>query len=485
MEGSKSVVVHDPFDAEAFEEILPRAVGLQLLLNESRAPHAKELAFDLFCSFYKYFVKLLPPGQIAPGFGPHRDLLARALDLREHHKLRTLTRLRGPEAALATELVLEPLLEELRPFNMGGSEESPAAGAQGDDGEGPAANPEVTTERIREVLREAREDLQGAVELITTWSVGPGQEMHLPSELKLRLMRELLHNPRLGRIALLFGRYRRLGLQERQLRALVTSEEVVDYVQGGDAARALAGELANFALEEREDLFYAKVVARSLLIYELWRRENEPHPVYICLDNSGSMAGEKEAWAKAMSLALAHLALAHGHSVEVIQFGDAADPLHVTSFRPEDDAPSRLAKVMDIASYFLGGGTDFVKPLSLVLDAMEGRDRARSEVLFVSDGMCPLPEAFVQQFLQAKARYDLRLTTVVIGGEPASLSEISDNVHRLEDVLEAGEALAAHFASSLLERIPGSASLGRTQGKGGGRGTPLLFDHFLPDHDKA
>ncbi len=485
MEGSKSVVVHDPFDVEAFEEILRRAVGLQFLLTENGPPHAKELAFDLFCSFYKYFVKLLPPGQIAEGFGAHRGLLVRALGLREHRKLRTLTRLRGPEAAMATELVLAPLLEELGFSNAEGPEGSKGGEDLGDDERGPATSSEVTPERLREVLQKAREDLQGVVELITTWSVGPGQEMRLPSELKLRLMRELLRNPRLSRIALLFGRYRRLGLQERELRAIITSEEVVDYVQGGDAARALAGELVNFALEEREDLFYAKVVARSLLMYELWRRENEPRPVYLCLDSSGSMAGEKEVWAKAMSLALAHLALAHGHPVEVIQFGDVADPLHSTSLRPEDDAPARLAKVVDMASYFLGGGTDFMKPLSRVLDAVQERGRPGGEVLFVSDGMCPLPEAFAHRFLQAKARYDLRLTAVVIGGEPLSLSQISDNVHHLEYVLEAGEALAAHFASSFLERIPGSASLARPQGRGRGRGTPLLFDHFLPGDDKV
>src|SRR5439155_46488 len=197
---SRSALVHDPFDREAFEEVLPRAPGLRLLLETSREPGKKDLAFDLFCSFYKYFVKLLPADQVIEECRSHRDLLDRALGLREHEKLRAWTRLKSAETALATELVLDLLLNE------------------------PSAEP----------------------------------------------------------------------------------------------ARALAAELANFAMREREDLFYSKVVQHQLLTYELGQRYERPRPVYLCLDNSGSMSGEKEVWAKASALALAHMALQHGRSVEII-----------------------------------------------------------------------------------------------------------------------------------------------------------------------
>src|SRR5256885_2320369 len=101
---SRSMIVHDPFDEEAFDEILPKAAGLRLLLAESEVPLAQQLAFDLFCSFYKYVVKLRSPAEIAPECQGHRDLLSRALDLREHEKLRAFTRLKPTETALATEL---------------------------------------------------------------------------------------------------------------------------------------------------------------------------------------------------------------------------------------------------------------------------------------------------------------------------------------------------------------------------------------------
>ena len=253
------------------------------------------MAFDLFCSFYKYFVKLVPAERIEPEFRSHRELLARALELREHAKLRAFTRLKPIETVLATEIVLDALLKEIHRREAPERAESP--GKPQEEPSASGAELDVTTERLQAVLGEARKDLEETTELIATWSSGPGQETRLPSDLKLKLMRDLMHNPRLARIAHLFGRYRRLGVQQRELRALLASEEVVDYVQSGDVARALASELSNFALAEREDLFYAKLVTRQLMTYELWRRKPERRPVFLCIDNSGSMSGEKEVWA--------------------------------------------------------------------------------------------------------------------------------------------------------------------------------------------
>src|SRR5207249_8953414 len=136
------------------------------------------------------------------------------------------------------------------------------------------------------------------------------------------------------------------------------------------------------------------------------------------------------------ALALAHLALQHGRSVEFVLFGDVADPLRIVSLHPQDNGPQRLEKVTDVASYFLGGGTDFQKPLAHVLDAIgEGRGGPGTDVLFVSDGLCPLPEEFVRRFIETKDRNDIRLTTVVIGCNTVSLAPVSDFPTSLDDSL--------------------------------------------------
>src|SRR2546427_3140534 len=233
---SRSTIVHDPFDEEAFDEILPMAAGLRLLLAESQIPLAQELAFDLFCSLYKYFVKLRSPAEIAPECQGHRDLLGRALELREHEKLRAFTRLKPAETALATELVLDALLQEIARVPSASEDAGAAEEARDSSSESVGS---VTTQRLREVMKDAREDLQSVTELIAAWSSGPGQETWLPVELKLRLMRDVVRNPRLRMIALLFGRYRRLGLRERACPALRREQAENDLLHGGHDAPSL------------------------------------------------------------------------------------------------------------------------------------------------------------------------------------------------------------------------------------------------------
>lgn len=476
---SSSVIVHDPFDEEAFEEILPRAAGLKLVLATTPAPFSKELAFDLFCSFYKYYARLRPAAEIVPGCQRHRDLLGRALALREHAKLRAYTRLRSVETALATELLLAPLLAELEqsPDERTGEPAEAPAGTE----DSPAADPGESsrTERIREALREAQTNLQTVTELMAAWSSGPGQETRLPTELKFRLMRQVARDPRFRTIARLFARYRRLGLRERNRPALRSSEEFVDFAQGGDVARALAAELSSLAMVEREDLFYQKVATRTLMTYELGRRTEVPRHVYLCVDISGSMSGEKEVWAKASALALANLALAQDRPVQVVLFGDAQDPLKRVDLTPEDDGSARLGKFLDVASSFLGGGTDFVQPLSSVLDSIQAGDTHGNDLLFVSDGLCRIPEEFVRRFREVKDHHDLRVTTVVVGEKSLGLPEISDAVYRLDETLNAGDAIMTHSASAFLERESDHGPFQPLPPLQRGN-VPRLYEHFVP-----
>src|SRR2546428_11941028 len=168
---SRSAIVHDPFDEEAFEAILPKAPGLRLLLYESDLPLVNELAFDLFCSLYKYFVKLLSAAEITPEAQGNRDLLGRALDLREHEKLRSFTRLKPAETAVGTELVLDALLEDIARGPQ--APEASAERQEPTDASSESAK-SVTAQRLREALKDAREDLESVTEPVAAWSAGAG-----------------------------------------------------------------------------------------------------------------------------------------------------------------------------------------------------------------------------------------------------------------------------------------------------------------------
>ncbi len=243
-------------------------------------------------------------------------------------------------------------------------------------------------------------------------------------------------------------------------------------------ARVLAAELATLATTEREDLFYQKVATRTLLLYELGRRPERPRPFYLCVDVSGSMAGEKEVWAKAMALALGNLALARGRPVTVILFGDAEDPLKRVTIEPHDSSEVRLERFTDVAAWFLGGGTDFVQPLTAVTESVVAAGPGGADLLFVSDGLCPLPEEFVHRFGEVKRQYDLRMTSVVIGDRPFTLADVSDELFRLDEALDEGEAVVARSAVVAFDPVSAPPPAPRRGGRP--RRVPRLYERFVP-----
>ena len=69
--------------------------------------------------------------------------------------------------------------------------------------------------------------------------------------------------------------------------------------------RVLPDELANLAIgEEGEDLFLKRLLDEDLLAYSYKNPVEETQgPILIAVDGSGSMAGLKEIWAKALAIA--------------------------------------------------------------------------------------------------------------------------------------------------------------------------------------
>src|SRR5262245_62472889 len=88
---------------------------------------------------------------------------------------------------------------------------------------------------------------------------------------------------------------------------------MVGVVLGGDLGRLLPHELARLVIPELEDDVLRRLVEGQVMCREY--RATEPvgkGPVIVCVDESGSMEGEKAHTAKALALALAWVARHQG-----------------------------------------------------------------------------------------------------------------------------------------------------------------------------
>jgi len=146
----------------------------------------------------------------------------------------------------------------------------------------------------------------------------------------------------------------------------------------------------------------------------------------VCVDGSSSMAGDKEIWSKAVSLTLLDIAQRQRRLFRSICFSSADMPLQVLDLNRRQRYVAETSKVMELAEYFPGGGTDFQKPLSAALECLrQGRYR-RGDIVFITDGECRVDPQWLVEFKRAKERLGFSLLSVLIDVGSSSLGALKD-----------------------------------------------------------
>jgi uncharacterized protein with von Willebrand factor type A (vWA) domain len=171
--------------------------------------------------------------------------------------------------------------------------------------------------------------------------------------------------------------------------------------------------------------------------------------IILCEDGSGSMHGERELWAKAVMLCLLHLARMQKRPFHLIHFGSPGQFKRISFF---DEADFNIDRVLEAAELFFGGGTDFQTPLSKALELLQDEHRSKGavegDVVFVTDGMCGIPEQFLEDFKKEQERLDFVVWGVNIAGSRGDepLATICDGrVATVKDLLS-GQDIRQVFA---------------------------------------
>lgn len=181
--------------------------------------------------------------------------------------------------------------------------------------------------------------------------------------------------------------------------------------------------------------------------------------VIACVDTSHSMyeAGPggvtREAWAKACALALLDQARDAGRDFVGILFS-AADKLRV--FRFPADEPADVARVLDFAESFLGGGTSTSgrcrRPHELLEEEFNDAARMRGDIVMLTDDDCGVTEDWMRGWNDAKHRLGFRVFGVAIGAPRVAeadsvLDALCDNLRAIEDLTD------VHAAADLFRVI--------------------------------
>lgn len=254
--------------------------------------------------------------------------------------------------------------------------------------------------------------------LLSAW--GSGSEPANPQELAadMALIERLRQDSVLLETARYLGRLKELIRGRRKNSYIYGRGETYSLELGGDLSRALGSEFALLAVPETVPLFLRKLQRKSLKQYQ--RRE----PVckgggdIICMLDESDSARAAAPWCKGVALALLDIAAAGKRRFAMIHFARTG------VFQTDLFVPGAYGRedMLRAAGTFLGGGTDYVTPLREALRLMEHEGFEKADMVFVTDGACKMPEAFLRELKQKQARKKFQITGVLLDQDAAGFS---------------------------------------------------------------
>ena len=227
----------------------------------------------------------------------------------------------------------------------------------------------------------------------------------------LALLEKVRQSTALKDISKYLGRFREIFAQAKKNSYAYGRGETYSLELGNNLSRALTSELAMLATPETIPLFLRKYQQKQIKQYR--RRE----PIYkgmgdiiCCLDESGSTEGDAAAWGKAVAMTLLEIATEDHRSFALIHFAGSSS-CQVDIFRPGEYT---LEDKLSAAEIFLGGGTNFERPIREAIRLMEAEGFEKADVVFITDGECALSDACRQELQASQAAHHFTVTGILL-----------------------------------------------------------------------
>ncbi len=287
---------------------------------------------------------------------------------------------------------------------------------------------------VAHAVQGAAEKAEEVQAIIGAWGDDPGSLER--TEANAELLALVRKSDVLKNISKYLGRFREIFAQGKRNGYAYGRGEKYSLELGNDISRALTSELAMLATPETAPLFLRKYQRKQIKQYH--RRE----PVYkgmgdiiCCLDESSSTAGDPAAWGKAVALTLLEIAADSGRKFALLHFSGPGS-VQADVFLPGQYG---VADKMRAAETFLDGGTDFATPMGEALRLMEGQGFESADVVFITDGECELPDAYIKELQIKQTEHRFTVTGVLLDkarpGMDFSLKAFCQNIYRTSELL--------------------------------------------------
>ena len=277
-----------------------------------------------------------------------------------------------------------------------------------------------------------------------TNSVDPSGGMSVEDKLKLAQIVQS-SGPAFRKMLDMLGRLVGSALDKQAAKMRHEAGEIVDITLGDNTSRMLATELATLVDPDLEVLALARIATHGAMLYDLEAREPQSRgDIVVLFDESGSMSGQREAEAKAVTLALAHVALKQKRSLVVHFFQSQVTATYTIDGKggdlPGESGMSVALKTMSaMARRGTGGGTEFDPPLRAAIKTVS-ETHHDADVLMLTDGISRVSPAIVAELNAQRKQRGLNVFTMLFGystGDSAIeiVKQFSDRVWASDSLL--------------------------------------------------
>lgn len=299
-------------------------------------------------------------------------------------------------------------------------------------------------------LGAAKDSVEAAQDLSAGLGMGSGGGQ-LDRQALAKYFKQVQNSDMLRSILAMAGRMRKLCQSLQRQKTHATRGEVTGIELCGDIARLVPMELAKVAgaIPELELLSLLQLSQRRSLGYK--HKKNEPKksgPIVVCVDESGSMNGEKIIAAKGLAMALAWLASHQNRWIALVGFAGGTEGTRL-ALPPRHNQQEQLIEWL---LHFYGGGTTMDVPLAELPTTYwpefmaSGAAAGKTDVILITDAIVNCDEPMRAAYLKWAAAEQVKTYGIVIGGDSAgdlesicsrcwSLPELGMDTDAVQDVL--------------------------------------------------
>lgn len=455
-EQHRTVVENDIVDRRFLDSALNEVASFKAMEASlgSQFDQGSPLVADMHYALNKQVPMLRDESEVDPRCVLNREVIREMMDLHEMKTLRDYTCGDPVAAALAATTMESKVVEMMTDLQeqqdavdsiLSSEEELSEEELEGLlDGFGEGLS--NLRSQVKDAVSEANDLMEAMAGMSRAWGTDPGEFSRVPAADRIALAQRIRNNRALQLLANLLGAFENFAFAMQHQKTDQIQTDIFDIHYGSDLSHVLPSEFGLLADDATELEFYRRYEERSLMQYALRGREKVAKGgIVVCVDTSGSMRGERDAWAKAISLACLRIAQKQDRSFHGILFGSANE------LAGYDLSNAGMSEILDFAAGGYWGGTDFEAPLNMAMQFLQAEhDREgslKSDILFITDDCCGVSENFMAKLTKFKEDLGCRIFGITIGvdGGYGPLREISDGRMFPVSLLNSPEEVADIF----------------------------------------